>query len=426
MDGVEYDILVRAVQSTAGVEGFSCEIGVREGGASQLIMNQFKDRIHIGIDPYGELPYRATDEIMCTMDYTLSMQARMLSNLYTSHPEQFIFFPMEDSEFFERFAGGVPVYRNGSKKIINKYAFVFIDGPHSLEDVRREFNFFKDKISDGGAIVFDDINNYPHFIVETEILAAGFELLEEGSNKKSYKKVGRDKVMAPRRVLIGTPSYDGKLDVWYVNALVQTIKDMESRGIEIHPVFMSYDALVQRSRNDLIALAVQNNFDDLIFIDGDIDWDPAWISTLLKYKVDVVGGTYRKKTDEREEYVCKSLKNPADVDTRTGLMKVDGLGGGLLRLSAKALKHLWDVSEPYKDPSGKQARMVCEVKVIDGDLYSEDMTLCKKLKEGGFDIHLDPRMCCGHSGTKRFIGNFIDWYSRFIASDKPVENVHEK
>lgn len=425
MDGIEYDILVRAARSTIGVPGISCEIGVREGGASQLIMNETPGRIHIGIDPYGDLRYRANEVCVCTMDYSLSMQARMLSNLFTTHAEQFIFFPMEDFEFFNRFADGVPIYRDGSKIVVNKYAFVFIDGPHCLEDVRREFNFFKDKIPTGGAIVFDDIRAYPHSELEIEILNAGFELLETGSNKKSYKKIDINDTMSPRRVLLGTPSYDGKLDVWYVNSLVHTIKDMESRGIEIHPVFMSYDALVQRSRNDLISIAVQNNFDDLIFIDGDIDWDPAWINTLLRYKVDVVGGTYRKKSDDREEYVCKSLKNPADVDTKTGLMKVDGLGGGLIRLSAKALKYLWESAEPYVDGAGKNARMVFEVKVINGELISEDIMMCRKLKEGGFDIHLDPRMCCGHSGQKRFIGNFINWYGNFIASQNKNENTEK-
>jgi len=27
---------------------------------------------------------------------------------------------------------------------------------------------------------------------------------------------------------------------------------------------------------------------------------------------------------------------------------------------------------------------------------------------------MDPRMCCGHSGQKRFVGNFVDWYGRFL------------
>ena len=124
MDGIEYDILVRAVESTMGVPGLSCEIGVREGGSSRLIMDHSKDRIHIGIDPYGDMPYRGDENHVYTMDYTFEMQKRMQSNLYSSHPGQFMFFAMEDSEFFKRFSDGVPVYRDGKKIVVNEYASV--------------------------------------------------------------------------------------------------------------------------------------------------------------------------------------------------------------------------------------------------------------------------------------------------------------
>lgn len=412
MDGEDYDILVRAVRSTDGVPGLSCEIGVREGGSSQLIMDQFKDRIHIGVDPYGDLRYRADEGHMSTMDYSPSMQTRMLSNLYTSHPDQFIFFPMEDTEFFARFQDGVPLYRDGQKTVRNEYAFVFIDGPHSLEDVRREFRFFKDKVPVGGAIVFDDVCYYPHNELESEIAEAGFKFMESGRSKRAYKRLGSSQGMGQRKVLIGTPSYDGTLDVWYVNSLVNTIRESEDRGIRIDPIYMSFDALVQRARNDLVALAIDGGYDELIFIDGDIEWDPSWIFQLLKYKHDVVGGTYRKKTDDYEGYVLKAVEGPEVIDTRTGLMKVAGLGTGFMKLSRKALEHLWNQATPYVDHKGKNSRMVFDIAIQDGVMVSEDILMCQKLTQGGFDIWLDPRMCCNHTGPKKFCGNFVEWITR--------------
>jgi len=467
MDSDEYDILERAVQATSGVPGFSCEIGVREGGASQLIMNQFKNRIHIGIDPYGDLNYRGDEMYMYTMDYSSDMQSRMLSNIYTTHPDQFIFFPMEDTEFFTRFADGIPIYRDGNKSIINEYAFVFIDGPHSLEDVRREFQFFKNKIPVGGAIVFDDIRYYPHFELDAEIADAGFEVMEHGKFKKSYKRFTLSKSMAEclypleskkpcgktaikgapdnkygplcarharevkaagalnapappvRKVMIGTLSYDGRVDVRFVDALLNTLR-ITSPDVMIVPIYMSFDSLIQRARNDTVAMALNNGFDDLIFIDSDIEWDPTWIGKLLNYPVDVVGGTYRKKTDSEELYVIKQLTNPAPVDTRTGLMKVDGLGCGFIRLSRRAMQYLWDASEPYEDRGEK--RMIFEVLVEDGDILSEDIYMCHKLNRGGIQVHLDPRMCCNHMGLKKYEGNFFDWYQRLLEGLKSKDD----
>jgi hypothetical protein len=252
-----------------------------------------------------------------------------------------------------------------------------------------------------------------------------------GPNKR--ERIVKYKGMGQRKVLIGTPSYDGTLDVWYVNSLVGTIRESEDRGIRIDPVYMSYDALVQRARNDLVALAIQGEYDDLIFIDGDIEWDPSWVFKLLKYKQDVVGGTYRKKTDEVEDYVIKAWVHddkgtvfPMETDTRTGLVKVAGLGTGFLKLSRKAFSHLWDQAEPYVDHKGKNSRMVFDLALQNGTLVSEDINMCQKLIKGGFDIWLDPRMCCNHSGPKKFTGDFVNWLGRLETQTKEKEDLLQK
>lgn len=205
-----------------------------------------------------------------------------------------------------------------------------------------------------------------------------------------------------RKVLIATPSYDGRLDVWYTNSLLGTVRLVEGCGIAVHPVFMSYDALIQRARNDLIAIAVDGGYDDMLFIDADLEWEPSWALELLFRDEDVVGGTYRKKTDTAEVYVGKAT-SLAVCDN--GLIQVDGLGTGFVKLSRKAFMALWDSSPEYRN-EGRVRRMVCDVAVIDGELYSEDTVMFRKLNELGFECWLDPKMTCTHVGTKKFAGDF--------------------
>ena len=206
----------------------------------------------------------------------------------------------------------------------------------------------------------------------------------------------------PRKVLIATPAHDGRLDVWYTTSLVNTIRVAQANDIFVHPVFMSYDALVQRARNDLIRLAVEGEYDDLIFIDSDMEWNPMWIMSLLERQEDVVGGTTRKKTDEAEVYVVKA----SDLTVHdSGLIKAEALGTGFVRLSRKAFLALWDSSPSYQN-EGRECRMVCDVQIVDGQLYSEDTILFRKLADLGFDVWLDPRMTCNHLGTKKFCGSF--------------------
>lgn len=212
-----------------------------------------------------------------------------------------------------------------------------------------------------------------------------------------------------RKVMIGTPCYDGRIDVWYVNSLVNTIKLAKDYDVEITPIWVSFDALIQRARNDTIQLAVEGNFDDLVWIDSDIEWQPDWFFKLLDYPQDVVGGTYRKKGD-KEEYVLRASDNRS-IDPDTGLIEVTGLGTGFVKMSRNAIQYLWDTSVPYIDPKdNKERRMVFDVVIKDMDLVSEDITAFFKLTDGGFKIWLDPKMTCNHTGPYKFKGDFIPWF----------------
>ncbi len=215
----------------------------------------------------------------------------------------------------------------------------------------------------------------------------------------------------PRRVMIGTPCYDGRVDIWYTNALLKTSEMAASQNIEILPLWVSFDALVQRARNDTIHLALEAGVDDLFWIDSDIEWDPKDFFKILNYPVDVVGGTYPKKSDH-EEYVVRQMKR-RPPDPKTGLMEVDGLGTGFARMSRAAMQYLWDTSKPYIDPKDmKERRMICDVIITNNGLMSEDIYMFEMLQKGGFKVWLDPNITCNHTGPKKWKGNFASWYKK--------------
>jgi glycosyltransferase involved in cell wall biosynthesis len=214
-----------------------------------------------------------------------------------------------------------------------------------------------------------------------------------------------------RSVMIGSPSYDGRLDVWYTNSLCNTIKESFQHGVDILPMWVSFDALIQRCRNDTVQLAMELDVDDLIFIDTDIEWQPEWVFKLLNYNEDVVGGTYPKKSNNPDFVVRQMTRRSPNRDT--GLIEVDGLGTGFLKLSKKAYTALWDSSPSYIDQKdGKERRMIFDVRIEDSRLISEDIYACNQLQKLGFKIWLDPTMVCNHIGSKKYQGDFITWYKR--------------
>lgn len=212
-----------------------------------------------------------------------------------------------------------------------------------------------------------------------------------------------------KKVLIATPSYDGRLDVWYTNSLVNSIRVAQENGIFLHPVFMSYDALIQRARNDLLRLGIEGDYDSMIWIDSDMEFNPMWVMEMITSDKDVLGGCCRKKTDDAELYNVKTQN--LERNEQTGFIKVESIGTGFIKLSRKAMEALWKTGEVYSNEN-REGRLVFEVKVIDGELVSEDNVMCRKLTELGFDIWLAPHMTCAHIGNKKFRGNFENFVAR--------------
>lgn len=221
----------------------------------------------------------------------------------------------------------------------------------------------------------------------------------------------------PRRVLIATPvAADASLSIYYVDSLTNSFRLTAQQRVELYPVYMANDVLVQRARNSLIAIAIEAQVDDLIWIDSDIQWQPDDIFRLLNYPVDVVGGTYRKKTDEEEQYPIQIRGNSIPIDPSTGLLEVDGLGTGMLRMSKKALQAVWNdpTSKKYRN-KGNIEKWICEILLEpteEPDVFeviSEDIVLCHKLAALGFKIYLDPLLTCNHVGQKVYQGNFAEY-----------------
>jgi len=215
-----------------------------------------------------------------------------------------------------------------------------------------------------------------------------------------------------RNVMIAAPSYDGTITVWHASALSETCKLGLTKEINVYCIYMSYDSLVQRARNDIVQLALDQQVDDLVFIDCDVDWTPEDFFKLLEYDVDVVGGIYPKKGDE-EDYPVKALNQNIKFE-ENGLIEVEGIATGFLRLTRKALQTVSDDSIEYTEShKPKPIKMVFDITVDEkGELISEDIVFCRKWRKLGGKVWLDPSIKLSHVGTKRWNGDFMRWLDK--------------
>lgn len=206
------------------------------------------------------------------------------------------------------------------------------------------------------------------------------------------------------KVLIGTPSYDGKVDVWFANALLRTVKMSFEKGVDIRVIYTSYDSLVQRARNSLFRLFLIGDFDALFFIDSDTDWEPEWFFSILERPEHIVGAALVKKSST-EGYTVKLVDKNLCWSEDKQLIEVDGLGTGFMKLSRFAVTKLWNISDIYYS-EGEEHRMVCDIKVVDGDLISEDYVIANKWRTLGYKVWLNPSFTIKHNGVKKYEGDF--------------------
>tara|TARA_R110001592_G_scaffold57326_4_gene174329 strand:- start:89 stop:673 length:585 start_codon:yes stop_codon:yes gene_type:complete len=190
-DSDEYNLLEKWSKDFDCQGHYSCEIGVREGKGSQIIIdNVVNNYFHIGVDPYNDLKYKHFDHDEHlywekTKDgrpptYPNSMRDQMIEDFadYTRRGK-YHFVNKTDTDFMDH---------NEYKKMI--FAFVMFDGPHTTKDVLKEAIWFADRSAKNTRFVFDDHEYYRMDIISHILTYWNFKTIESSTNKILLEKHG--------------------------------------------------------------------------------------------------------------------------------------------------------------------------------------------------------------------------------------------
>jgi hypothetical protein len=210
-----------------------------------------------------------------------------------------------------------------------------------------------------------------------------------------------------KRVAILTPCYDGSASIEYSSSLAKSVMLLDDNGYAMDHIYISGEAIVQSARNKLFFNAYHKDYDCVVWIDSDIEWNPQDLLKLIKNPLDVVGATYRRKTI-KELYVAK-ISNLITGD----IIEVEGIGFGFLKMSRKVIDALWNTNESYEDDRS-MCKNVFEVTVSNGQMYSEDYVACKKIKDLGFNVYLDKTIDLSHTSKINLTGSFLNWEKQYL------------
>ncbi len=189
-DGKEYDLLTKWAKDFDCKGYYSCEIGVRQGYGSKLIMDNVKNNyMHVGVDPYGELKYQHHDRHFTrhwpeyvrgsiSVGYSDEMRDTMLKDMYEYRNQgRFILANMTDTMFM--------CHPDWNEKT---YSFVYLDGPHMTKDVLTEAVWFANRSAPHTKIIIDDTDKMETSLIAHVLTYFGFKTIEMGDTKICLEK----------------------------------------------------------------------------------------------------------------------------------------------------------------------------------------------------------------------------------------------
>lgn len=141
------------------------------------------------------------------------------------------------------------------------------------------------------------------------------------------------------------------------------------------------------NRNYIAAQAIKKDCDYLFHADDDMIYEPDTLEMLLNDDKDIVGGLYKTKYPEVQDYVIEYLNDDKMADD---LFKCSALGTGLLLVKTEVYKKTpqpWYGYEWYDNGMVKQ---------------SVDWIFCKNARKTGFDVWCDPLVKANHIGLYEF------------------------
>jgi hypothetical protein len=141
------------------------------------------------------------------------------------------------------------------------------------------------------------------------------------------------------------------------------------------------------NRNWIAAQAVKKGCTHLFHVDDDMIYEPDTLEMLLLADKDIVGGLYKTKYEEVQDYVIKYLHEIKEHDR---MFECSALGTGLLLVKIEVFKK---TLQPWYGYEWYSNGMVKE---------SVDWVFCHNARKAGFKVWCDPDVKAKHIGLKEY------------------------
>lgn len=213
-----------------------------------------------------------------------------------------------------------------------------------------------------------------------------------------------------KKVMIATPAYDGRVHVPYAIALSETTALLLNNGVQVCYNITTSGSLLVAERNRILKLFIQSDATHLLCVDSDLGWVPQVVLKMILAEKEFVAGVYPGREGKTFTFRTFNNENESIVE-ENGLLKMQYIPAGFMLLTRSVVEKLMKkFPELYFEPKHETMKheagwLFFNTEIWEGEFWGEDYTFCRKVREAGVDIWVDPLIPFDHAGVK---GRLID------------------
>lgn len=216
----------------------------------------------------------------------------------------------------------------------------------------------------------------------------------------------------PKHVVIAIPAYTGTIHLGTMRSLMADFMALTARSDKAEIFDESGNAMIADCRAVIVAKFLESEATDLIFVDSDVIWERGALLRLVDHPVDFVAGIYPHRKDPLS-FPISWLQGREDLHVESGLIEVEGVPAGFMRLSRAMLEkmadHYPDTIFATESTKAGTAWGLFDTYHIGKMKFGEDYAFCRRWRDIGGKVWVDPEIRMGHVGYKTFEGHIGNW-----------------
>ena len=199
-------------------------------------------------------------------------------------------------------------------------------------------------------------------------------------------------------------------------SVIKLVQQLAKSGIKVGINTMK-SPLIHQARNYLTSVFLTTEYQYLLFIDSDVEFEPESVMRMLVAKKDIVCTPYRVKAEQLDKHIYTvEFKDPKTIPILPGgLVEIEAGPTGLMLIDRKVFEeiiknhHNLKITNQAIPNAGKSHEFYYnffDFGFSDGYSMGEDISFCRLARGNDFKIYANTESSTKHHGSWAWEGKF--------------------